>query len=63
MEYLGTGFVLTIAGMRLRVRIALEDTPERVRNAPAASSGAPYAARPPAPSERQRRPEDASSMN
>ena len=27
MEWLGTGFVLTIGGMRLRVRIALEDTP------------------------------------
>ncbi len=27
MEWLGTGFVLTIGGMRLRVRIALEETP------------------------------------
>jgi hypothetical protein len=27
MEWIGTGFVLTIGGMRLRVRIALEDTP------------------------------------
>jgi hypothetical protein len=37
MEYLGTGFVLTIGGMRLRVRIALEETPceppPRVRHA------------------------------
>jgi len=35
MEYIGTGFVLTIAGMRLRVRIALEDTPEPAHDAPA----------------------------
>jgi hypothetical protein len=27
MEWLGTGFVLTIGSMRLRVRIALEETP------------------------------------
>jgi hypothetical protein len=27
MEFLGGGFVLTIGGMRLRVRIALEETP------------------------------------
>ncbi len=27
MEFLGTGFVLTIGGMRLRVRVALEDAP------------------------------------
>jgi hypothetical protein len=27
MEWLGTGFVLTVGGIRLRVRIALEDTP------------------------------------
>jgi hypothetical protein len=27
MEWIGTGFVLTIGGVRLRVRIALEDTP------------------------------------
>jgi hypothetical protein len=27
MEWLGTGFVLTVGGVRLRVRIALEDTP------------------------------------
>lgn len=31
MEWIGTGFVLTIGGMRLRVRIALEDTPEPAR--------------------------------
>jgi hypothetical protein len=29
MEWIGTGFVLTIGGMRLRVRIALEDAPVR----------------------------------
>ncbi len=29
MEWIGTGFVLTIGGLRLRVRIALEDTPEK----------------------------------
>ncbi len=27
MEWLGAGFVLTIGGVRLRVRVALEDTP------------------------------------
>jgi hypothetical protein len=27
MEWLGTGFVLTIGSVRLRVRIALEETP------------------------------------
>jgi hypothetical protein len=27
MEWLGTGFVLTLGGIRLRVRIALEDAP------------------------------------
>ena len=27
MEWIGTGFVLTIGGMRLRVRIALEEAP------------------------------------
>lgn len=27
MEWIGTGFVLTIGGLRLRVRIALEETP------------------------------------
>jgi hypothetical protein len=63
MEYLGTGFVLTIAGMRLRVRIALEDTPEPARNAPSPAADERWAAPPTAPSERQRRPEDASSMN
>jgi hypothetical protein len=63
MEYLGTGFVLTIAGMRLRVRIALEDTPEPARNGPSPAVDEPCAARPPASSVRQRRPEDASSMN
>jgi hypothetical protein len=40
MEWLGTGFVLNIGAMRLRVRIALEDIPhECVRHgkAPTAS--------------------------
>jgi hypothetical protein len=27
MEWFGTGFVLTIGGLRLRLRIALEDVP------------------------------------
>jgi hypothetical protein len=27
MEFLGTGFVLTIGSVRLRVRVALEETP------------------------------------
>jgi hypothetical protein len=27
MEWIGTGFVLTIGGVRLRLRIALEDVP------------------------------------
>lgn len=27
MEWIGTGFVLTLGGIRLRVRIALEETP------------------------------------
>jgi hypothetical protein len=27
MEWIGTGFVLTIGSVRLRVRIALEETP------------------------------------
>jgi hypothetical protein len=27
MEWIGTGFVLTLGGIRLRVRVALEDTP------------------------------------
>jgi len=27
MEWIGTGFTLTIGGVRLRIRIALEDTP------------------------------------
>jgi hypothetical protein len=27
MEWIGTGFVLTIGSLRLRVRIALEETP------------------------------------
>ena len=32
MEWIGTGFVLTIGGVRLRLRIALEDTPEPLPN-------------------------------
>jgi hypothetical protein len=28
MEWLGTGFVLTVGTIRLRVRIALEDAPQ-----------------------------------
>ncbi len=31
MEWLGTGFSITIGGLRLRVRIALEDAPEPAR--------------------------------
>jgi hypothetical protein len=27
MEWIGTGFVLTIGSMRLRMRVALEETP------------------------------------
>lgn len=27
MEWIGTGFVLTLGGIRLRVRVALEDAP------------------------------------
>jgi hypothetical protein len=34
MEWLGTGFSITIGGLRLRVRIALEDAPEPARWAP-----------------------------
>jgi hypothetical protein len=41
MEWIGTGFVLTIGGMRLRVRIALEETPHDC----AAHGKAPAAAR------------------
>ena len=41
MEWLGTGFVLTVGGVRLRVRIALEDAP----GACACPGKAPAAAR------------------
>ena len=37
MEWLGTGFTLTIGGLRLRIRIALEDAPARAM-APVAKS-------------------------
>jgi hypothetical protein len=40
MEWLGTGFVLTVGGIRLRVRVALEDVPcecARHEKAPAAA--------------------------
>jgi hypothetical protein len=52
MEYLGTGFVLTIAGVRLRVRIALEETPDPKRDPPTPTFSA-----------RTRRPENAASRN
>ncbi len=45
MEWIGTGFVLTIGGVRLRVRIALEDTPEKgplVRRAGGRARGASW---------------------
>jgi hypothetical protein len=41
MEWIGTGFVLTIGGIRLRVRIALEDAPHEC----AVHSKARFAAR------------------
>lgn len=41
MEWIGTGFVLTMGTVRLRVRIAIEDVPR----AGARSSKAPAAAR------------------
>lgn len=41
MEWLGSGFVLTIGGVRLRVRVALEDAPCEC----AAHGKAPAAAR------------------
>ena len=61
MEWIGTGFVLTIGGVRLRLRIALEDTPDprsNRRNAvePAREAG-------PAPQARPAQRADASSMN
>jgi hypothetical protein len=41
MEWIGTGFVLTVGGVRLRVRIALEDTPDdRARDAIRLDAGA-----------------------
>jgi hypothetical protein len=65
MEWLGTGFVLTIGGMRLRVRIALEDAPDPYRAAREPADGAAGWGDPPVPRQRQRprAPEDASSMN
>ena len=41
MEFLGTGFVLTIGSVRLRVRIALEEAPHQC----AAHGKAPHLAR------------------
>jgi hypothetical protein len=38
MEWLGTGFTLTIGGIRLRVRIALEDAPFPARPASACAN-------------------------
>jgi hypothetical protein len=63
MEWLGTGFVLTVGGMRLRVRIALEDTPCPPRDArELAGAHAPWDDPPPV-RRGTRAPEDASSMN
>jgi hypothetical protein len=41
MEWIGTGFVLTIGSVRLRVRIALEETPHEC----AVHGKAPHSAR------------------
>jgi hypothetical protein len=41
MEWLGTGFTLTVGGLRLRVRIALEDTPCVPVHRPDAAEAAP----------------------
>jgi hypothetical protein len=62
MEWIGTGFVLTIGGMRLRVRIALEDTPDRPRPAPEPAPEDVWDAAPPR-TRAARRPDNASSMN
>jgi hypothetical protein len=51
MEWLGTGFVLTVGTVRLRVRIALEDVPHEC---PAHGKAAP-AAREEREDERHRR--------
>jgi hypothetical protein len=40
MEWIGTGFVLTIGSVRLRVRIALEETPHECA---AHGKGPPFA--------------------
>ncbi len=62
MEWIGTGFVLTIGGVRLRVRIALEDTPDPC---PRPRDAAPETDWDIAPhqSPRARRADNASSMN
>jgi hypothetical protein len=62
MEWIGGGFVLTVGGVRLRVRVALEDTPEPCRPASDARDGAACDT-PASPRARERRPDNASSMN
>jgi hypothetical protein len=65
MEWIGTGFVLTIGGVRLRVRIALEDTPDPCPRPRAAVPENEWDAAPQQPQQppRLRRSDNASSMN
>jgi hypothetical protein len=51
MEWIGTGFVLTIGTVRLRVRVALEDTPQECAH----HGKAPQAAREEREGDRPRR--------
>jgi hypothetical protein len=62
MEWIGTGFVLTIGGVRLRVRIALEDTPDPCPRSHDAAPETDWGAAP-QQAQRARRPDNASSMN
>ncbi len=61
MEWIGTGFVLTVGGVRLRVRIALEDTPDPRPASRVAPSESGWDAA--SHQQRARRPDNASSMN
>jgi hypothetical protein len=54
MEWLGTGFTLTIGGMRLRVRIALEDAPCVPVRYASAEAPEPWPAQSPQPQPRTR---------
>jgi len=62
MEWIGGGFVLTVGGVRLRVRIALEDTPDPCHPARETMAGDAGDV-PTAPRARERHADNAASMN